>query len=99
MGFQSALLVARAAVPFAGCGLDGGCGYESRGVAVRAQISAPASPHVGAQARSSRPRLGFVMATEQETAFPTLEPEELAARVVVPARHPERSEGSADACE
>ena len=98
MGFQSALLVARAAVPFAGCGLDGGCGYESRGVAARAQISAPASPHVGAHTffpTTARFRYGH----RTGDRLPTLEPEELAARVGVPARHLERSEGSADACE
>jgi hypothetical protein len=46
MRFQSALLVALAALPFAGCGLDNGCGYESRAVDARAQISAPANPRV-----------------------------------------------------
>jgi hypothetical protein len=33
----------------------------------------------GSKARPSRARLSFVMATEQETAFPTLKPEELTA--------------------
>jgi hypothetical protein len=46
MRFHSSLLVALAVPSVAGCGLDSGCGYESRGVAARAQISAPAAPHV-----------------------------------------------------
>jgi hypothetical protein len=48
MRFRSTLLVALAALPGAGCGgvLDNGCGYESRAVDARAQISAPANPRV-----------------------------------------------------
>jgi hypothetical protein len=48
MQFRSTFLVALATLPGAGCGgvLDTGCGYESRAVAARAQISAPANPRV-----------------------------------------------------
>ena len=46
MRFQCTLLVAPAVLSFAGCLPYNGCGYESRGVAARAQISAPADPHV-----------------------------------------------------
>jgi len=48
MQFRSTFLVALATLPGAGCGgvLDNGCGYESRAVAARAQISAPANPRV-----------------------------------------------------
>jgi hypothetical protein len=47
MRFRSTLLVVLAVLPGAGCSaLDNGCGYESRAVGARAQISAPANPRV-----------------------------------------------------
>ena len=70
MRFQSTLLVAPA-VLFAGCLPDNGCGYESRGVAARALISAPADHRVEyadltvSQARGDVPWAGL------DAPFPT----------------------------
>jgi hypothetical protein len=46
MQFRSTFLIALATLPGAACSgvFDNGCGYESRAVAARAQISAPANP-------------------------------------------------------
>jgi hypothetical protein len=71
MRLHATLLVVLAVLPFVGCGLDGGCGYESRGVAARAQISAPAAAHVEyadlsvSQARGDAPWAGL------DAPFPT----------------------------
>jgi hypothetical protein len=71
MRFQSTLLVAPAVLAFAGCLPYNGCGYESRGVAARAQISVPVDPHVEyadltvSQARGDVPWAGL------DAPFPT----------------------------
>jgi hypothetical protein len=46
MRFRSALFAALATLPGAGCLVESGCGYESRQVEARAQISSPADPRV-----------------------------------------------------
>ena len=71
MRFHATLLVALAVLSVAGCGLDGGCGYESRGVAARAQISAPASPHVEYADLSVSQARGDMPWVEIDAPFPT----------------------------
>jgi hypothetical protein len=71
MRFHSTLLVGLAALSFTGCGLDGGCGYESRGVAARAQISAPTDPHVEFADLSVSQTRGDVPWAGLDAPFPT----------------------------
>jgi hypothetical protein len=71
MRFQPSLLVALAALPGAGCIPDGGCGYESRGVAARAQISAPANAQVEYADLSVSQARGDMPWVEIDAPFPT----------------------------
>jgi hypothetical protein len=74
MRFQSTLLAALAALaalPLAGCIVDNGCGYESRGVAARAQISAPTNPRVEYADLSVSETRGDVPWAGLDAPFPT----------------------------
>ena len=71
MQFRSTFLVALAALPFAGCLPGNGCGYESRGVNARAQISAPANPHVEYADLSVTQTRGDVPWAGLDAPFPT----------------------------
>ena len=71
MRILSTLLVPLVALPFAGCLLDNGCGYESRGVAARAQISAPTDPQVEYADLSVSQARGDMPWVEIDAPFPT----------------------------
>ena len=71
MRFRSPLLVALTALPLAGCILGNGCGYESRGVAARAQISTPTSPDMEYADLSVSQVRGDVPWVEIDAPFPT----------------------------
>jgi hypothetical protein len=71
MRILSTLVVALAALPFASCLPDNGCGYESRGVAARAQMSAPADPHVEYADLSVSQARGDMPWVEVDAPFPT----------------------------
>ena len=71
MRFRSTLLLALAVLPGAGCVPGNGCGYESRGVAARAQISAPANPRVEYADLSVSQARGDMPWVEIDAPFPT----------------------------
>jgi hypothetical protein len=74
MRFQPTLCVALVALivlPAAGCIPDGGCGYESRGVNARAQISAPANTQVEYADLSVSQTRGDVPWAGLDAPFPT----------------------------
>jgi hypothetical protein len=71
MRFRSTLLVAATVLSVASCLPGNGCGYESRGVAARAQISAPANPHVEYADLSVSQARGDMPWVEIDAPFPT----------------------------